>query len=58
MKSLVYETSVDSKEELLTRIMAAADVGIQCNDDRVYEIMVRRYSVCVEVAGRHIEIFL
>ena len=55
MKSLVYETPVDSEEDLLARIMAAADVGLQGIGDHVYQNMVRRYRVCVEVADRHIE---
>ena len=58
MKSLDYETSVDSQEDLLARVMAATFVGLQDIGDRVYENMVRRYRVYVEVAGRHIEHFL
>ena len=53
MKSLVYETPVDSKEDLLSQVVAAADIG-----DRVHENMVCRYRVCVEVVCRHIEPFL
>ena len=60
MKGLVYETPVDSEEDLLAPVMAAADVGLQGIGDRVYENIVRRlmYPVCVEVADRHIEPFL
>ena len=58
MKILVYETPVDSEEDLLARVIAAADVGLPRVGDRVYENMVRRYRVCVEVAGRHIVPFL
>ena len=58
MKSFVYKTPVDSEEDLLARVMAAADIGKKGIGDRVYENMVRRYRVCVEVAGRHIEPFL
>ena len=58
MKSIIYETSVNSEEDLLARVMAAADVGLQRIGDRVYQNMVRRYCVCVEVAGRHVEPFL
>ena len=44
---------------LLARVMAVVDVGSQRRTgDRMYENMVRRYRVCVEVAGRHIEPFL
>ena len=42
VKSFVYETPVNSEEDLLARIIAAADVGLQYIGDRVYEIMVRR----------------
>ena len=60
MKSLVYETPVDSEQDLRVRIMFAADDGLQGLGDRVYENMVglRRYCVFVEVAGRHIMPFL
>ena len=44
MKSLVYETPVDSEKNLLARVMAAADVGLQDTGDRVNENMVCRYS--------------
>ena len=54
MKSLINETHVESKEDLLVRVLAAAAVGLQGSGDRVYHNMVR---VCVEVAGRHIEPF-
>ena len=52
MKSFIYETPVDSEEDLLARVMAAADVGLPSIGDRVYENMVRWYRVCGEVAGR------
>ncbi|KAJ8881860.1 hypothetical protein PR048_018346 [Dryococelus australis] len=58
MKGLIYHTSVESEEELLARIMAAADLGLLGIGDRVYQKMVRRYRVCVDVAGRHSEPFL
>ena len=38
-------------------VMAVADVGLQGISDRVYETMVSRYRVCIEVAGRHMESF-
>ena len=47
---------MDLEEDLLVRVVVASDVGLQ--GDRVYEMMVRRYCACVEVAGRHIEPFL
>ena len=36
----------------------SADVALPGIRDRVYQNMVRRYRVCVEVAGRHNEPFL
>ncbi|KAJ8886349.1 hypothetical protein PR048_012560 [Dryococelus australis] len=38
--------------------MAAADLGLPGIGDRVYQNMVRRYRVCVDVTGHHIEPFL
>ena len=49
---------VDPGEDLLTLVMAAADVRLLCIGDCTYENMVRRYRVFVEVAGHHIEPFL
>ena len=46
---------MDSEDELLARVMAAADVGLSGIGDRVYQNMVRRYRVCVEIAGHYIE---
>ncbi|KAJ4429528.1 hypothetical protein ANN_21697 [Periplaneta americana] len=46
------------EEDLLVQIMAIADIGLPDIGDRVYRNMVRRYRVCVEVAGRHIKPFL
>ena len=42
MKSLVYETPVDSEEDLIAQVMAAADIGLPGICDRVYQNMVRR----------------
>ena len=39
MKSLVYETPMDSEEDLLTRVMSTADVGLSGIGDRVYKNM-------------------
>ena len=44
-----------TEEELLTRVMTAVDVELPGIGDQVYQDIVRRYRVCVEVAGRHIE---
>ena len=58
MKSLIYETPKESEEVLLGLVIAPADVGLPGIDDREFLTMVRRYRVCVEVAGRHMEPFL
>ena len=58
MMSLVYEIPVDSEEDLLVRVMAATDVGLQGIGDILYENMIRMHRVCVELAGRHIKPFL
>ncbi|KAJ8866390.1 hypothetical protein PR048_032233 [Dryococelus australis] len=55
MNGVVYETPVESEEDLLARIMAAEELGLPGIGDRVYRNMVRRYHVCVDLAGRHIE---
>ncbi|KAJ8872168.1 hypothetical protein PR048_025770 [Dryococelus australis] len=52
MKGVVYQTSV---EVLLAWIRSATDLGLPGIGDRVYQNMVRRYRVCVDVSGRHIE---
>ena len=58
MKSLVYENPEELEEDLLAWVMAAADVALQGIGDCVYENMICRYRVCVEVTGHHIEPFL
>ena len=58
MKSLIYETPVASKEDLLAQVMTAADVRGSKFSDRVYQNIVWRYCICVEVIGCHIEPFL
>ncbi|KAJ8874554.1 hypothetical protein PR048_025417 [Dryococelus australis] len=58
MKGVIYETPVESEEELLARIVAAGDLGIPGVSGRVRQNMIRRYRVCVDVADRHIEPFL
>ena len=57
-ESLVYETPMDSGEDLLVWITAVTNVGLQGICDRVYQNMVLRHHVCVQVTGRHIENFL
>ncbi|KAJ8884525.1 hypothetical protein PR048_016382 [Dryococelus australis] len=56
-KGLNYETPLESEEALLVWIIAATDIGLLGIGDRVYQNMVRRYRVRVDVAGRHIEPF-
>ena len=58
IKSLVYKTPVGSEENLMVRVMAAVDGGLQGIGDHVYQNMVCRYCVCIEVAGHHIKPFL
>ena len=48
-----------SEVSLLAKgFIAVEDVGLPGIGDRVYQNLVRRYRLCVEVAGRHIEPFL
>ena len=57
MKSMVYETDVDSEEDLVARIVSAAGriretPGIF---GRVREIKARRFTVCLDVNGREFQ---
>ncbi|GBL75441.1 hypothetical protein AVEN_63959-1 [Araneus ventricosus] len=57
MKSLVYETSVDSAEDLVARTIAAGDKinatpGIFA---RLLQSFLRRCELCNETRGRHFE---
>ena len=47
----------DLEEDLLARVMAAADVGDPTIGNRVYQNVIRRYHTCVDFGGRHIESF-
>ncbi|KAJ8870558.1 hypothetical protein PR048_029581 [Dryococelus australis] len=58
VKGVIYETPVESEEDLLVMIMAATDLGLPGIGDSVYQNVVRRYHVCVDVAGHHLEPFL
>ena len=49
MKYLIYEIPVASEEDPLARVMAATDVGGRRIGDSVYQNMVRKYRICVEV---------
>lgn len=60
MKSLVYETPVNTQEELLGRVMAAS-LHIQQDPhifQRVRDSMSRRINLCNQVGGRHFETLL
>ena len=57
MKNCIYETPVESEENMVARGMASTDVGLPSTDERVYKYMVRRNSKGVEFDGRHIEPF-
>ncbi|GBM45707.1 hypothetical protein AVEN_14150-1 [Araneus ventricosus] len=57
MKSLVYETPVNSAEDLVARIVVAADKinttpGIF---DRVRQLFLRRCELCNDTHGRHFQ---
>ena len=51
MKSLIYETPVESEEDLLGRVMAAADVGLPGIGDRMYQNMVPSTGVTLHRQG-------
>ena len=57
VKSLVYETPVESKQDLIGRITAAVEI-IQ-NEDQIFCVVRRnhmpRLNRCIEVGGRHFE---
>ena len=57
MKTLVYETPVETRQDLVERIQVAASVmrdmpGIFPG---VRHDIIRRYTKCIEVGGNHIE---
>lgn len=57
MKSLVYETPVESEEDLVARISAAAEI-IQAMPDVFSHVnlnMLRRCNKCIERGGRHFQ---
>ena len=57
MKSLVYETLVDTVEDLLSRVLGATQEIQHAPGviERVYQDMSRRYNVCNELGSRHIK---
>jgi len=57
MKRLVYETPVQSEEDLVARIVVASDI-IQNTPgifDRIIFNMLRRYNTCLECHGQSFE---
>ncbi|KAJ8894745.1 hypothetical protein PR048_000052 [Dryococelus australis] len=57
MKGLIYPTSVESKEDQLARVMAAADLGRPGIGDCVYQNMARdkqRTVCCKRGRGQHV----
>ena len=54
MKTLVYETPVESEEDLVARIAAAAEEirDMPAVFDRVYANIRRRCEACIAVRGR------
>ncbi|KAJ8882818.1 hypothetical protein PR048_014632 [Dryococelus australis] len=55
MKDVIYETPVESEEDLLAQIMAAADLGLPGIGDRVYQNMrEQRILEKTKVKERHI----
>ncbi|KAJ4442487.1 hypothetical protein ANN_04073 [Periplaneta americana] len=57
MKSLAYETPVETAEDLVARVVVGAGevADIPGVIERVYQNIIRRYNACNEVGGRHIE---
>ena len=55
----MYHIPVDTVENLITRIglLVARELIEQILSviERVYHIMIRRYNVCNELDGRHVE---
>ena len=60
LKSLVYETPVNSCEDLIARIVAAAGKIRETPDvfANVRRSMIRRCETCIQVGGRSFEQFL
>lgn len=57
MKNLVYDTTVESEEDLVARILAASQ-EIQTtlgNFNRLYTNLLRRCNACVDAGGRHFQ---
>ena len=57
MKSLVYQTSVDTVEDLLARVLGSAQEIQQTPGvmTRLYQNMIRRFNMYIELGCCHIE---
>ena len=57
MKTLVYETPVESEMDLIARLVAAAgDVADdQAMLSRVQQSFQRRCQLCIDTGGKHFE---
>lgn len=57
LKSLVYETPVDTDMELIARIVAACNVirNMPGVFQQVRQNLIRRCQACNEIGGRHFE---
>ena len=60
MKQMVYETVVETEEDLVARITVAAGTIADMPGmyERTRQSMVRRCTVCIQTNGRAIEQFL
>lgn len=60
MKQLVYETVVETEEDLVARITVAADAIADMPGifERTRQSMVRRCTACIQANGRAFEQFL
>lgn len=60
LKSVVYETPVETDEELIARIMAASDAisTLPGVFERVRQSLQRRCTACIQAGGRTFEHFL
>ena len=57
MKTLVYETPVETQQDLVAQIQVAAGGFHDMTEifPRVWHDIIRRYTKCIEVGGGHIE---
>lgn len=55
MKSLIYDTPIETEEDLIARIMIAARVIHRRDNNSVYDSMLERCNKCIEMGGRQFE---